>query len=253
MAYDKAIVEVRGLTAGYGQGDVIRDVSFDVYEGDYVGLAGPNGAGKSTLVKVLLGLFPPYSGSISMFGTDISRFRDWGLVGYLPQRVNTYNPLFPASVREVISLGLLSRKSFPKSIGGNDLKDVDEIIEKLGISNLAGNTLGELSGGQQQKVFLARALVSKPKLLILDEPSTALDPVSRDSFYSMVEALNEKDRITIIMITHDTGNIGEYAKKLMYLDGQIVFFGSFEEFCGSEKMKEYFGGFYQHIICHRHR
>ena len=247
------IIDVKDLSAGYGQGEVIKGITFDVDEGDYIGLAGPNGAGKSTLVKVILGLVPPSSGSIELFGTAYGKFRQWGLIGYLPQRTNTFNPLFPASVREVVSLGLLSMKGLPKSITRKDMSRVDEISDRLGISSLASKTLSELSGGQQQKVFLARALVSKPRLLVLDEPSTALDPQSRASFYSLIQEMNQSDGITIIMITHDTGNIGEHAKKLLYLDTELVFYGSFEQFCSSDRMNEYFGGFYQHIICHRHR
>ncbi len=253
MATEEQIIKVDNLSAGYGQGEVIKNVAFTILQGDYVGLAGPNGAGKSTLVKVLLGLVPPSTGTISLFGTPISKFRDWGLIGYLPQKTSTFNPLFPASVREVVSLGLLSKKSFPKSLDRSDMKLVDEIMAKLDITDLAGNTMSELSGGQQQKVFLARALVAKPQLLVLDEPSTALDPQSRASFYNMVKSLNENDKITVIMITHDTGNIGEHAMKLMYMDVELVFFGTFDEFCHSDRMNEYFGGYYQHIICHRHR
>lgn len=248
-----AIITAKNLAAGYGQGDVIKGISFSITEGDYVGLAGPNGAGKSTLVKVLLGLVRPTAGRVELFGSALEKFSEWGRIGYLPQRVTTYNPLFPASAREVISLGLLSRKSFPKAISRQDMKQVDETIEKLGITPFSANTLSELSGGQQQKVFLARALVSKPRLLILDEPSTALDPQSRASFYEMIKQLNIEERMTVLMVTHDTGNIGEHARKLMYLDGVLVFFGSFEQFCESSSMSEYFGGFYQHVICHRHR
>ena len=171
MATEETIIKVDNLSAGYGQGEVIKNVAFSILQGDFVGLAGPNGAGKSTLVKVLLGLVPPSTGTISLFGTPISKFKDWGLIGYLPQKTNTFNPLFPASVREVISLGLLSKKSFPKSLDRSDMKLVDEIMARLGITDLAGNTMSELSGGQQQKVFLARALVAKPRLLVLDEPA----------------------------------------------------------------------------------
>jgi zinc transport system ATP-binding protein len=253
MESNRVILKVENLSAGYGQGEVIKGVTFEVEAGDFIGLAGPNGAGKSTLMKVILGLISPSSGTISLFGEDIRSFRGWNLIGYLPQRATSYNPLFPASVREVVSLGLLSRKRFPKSLSRKDMVLVDEAMERLGITSLGDGTVGELSGGQQQKVFLARALVSKPRLLVLDEPSTALDPQSRASFYEMIKSFNVHDGITVIMITHDTGNIGEHAKKLLYLDGELVFYGSFGEFCESERMNEYFGGFFQHIICHRHR
>jgi zinc transport system ATP-binding protein len=112
--------------------------------------------------------------------------------------------------------------------------------------------LSELSSGQQQKVLLARALVSRPKVLIFDEPSTSLDAKSRETFFELIEKLNEQNGITIILITHDTGYIGKFANKLLYLDKKLVYFGSFSDFCKSEAMRAYFGEHDQHIICHQH-
>jgi zinc transport system ATP-binding protein len=122
----------------------------------------------------------------------------------------------------------------------------------LGISDLKTAMLTELSGGQQQRVLLARALVSKPELLIFDEPSTALDPKSRDDLFLQIRKLNKEKGITIILITHDTGYIGQYANKLLYVDRNLVYFGEFSEFCRSEGMKSYFGEHEQHLICHQH-
>jgi zinc transport system ATP-binding protein len=112
--------------------------------------------------------------------------------------------------------------------------------------------VGELSGGQQQRVFLARALVSDPELLILDEPSTALDPKTREHFFELAGRLNKDKGVTLIIITHDTAHIGQYAGKLLYLDKQIVFYGGFGDFCQSKEMEKFFGPFSQHLICHQH-
>jgi len=122
----------------------------------------------------------------------------------------------------------------------------------MGISDLKDKLIGELSGGQQQRVFLARSLVSNPELLILDEPSTALDPSSRESFLELLKKLNREIGITVLLITHDTSQIGKYADKLLYLDKKVIFFGGFADFCRSEEMGEYFGRFSQHLICHQH-
>ena len=125
-------------------------------------------------------------------------------------------------------------------------------MQKLGIGDLKKRMLSELSGGQQQKVLLARALVSSPEILIFDEPSTALDPESRESFFQLIQKLNKQNGIAIILITHDTSYIGQYANKLLYIDKSLIYFGKFSDFCVSEKMNSYFGKYEQHVICHQH-
>ncbi|MBN2854471.1 metal ABC transporter ATP-binding protein, partial [Patescibacteria group bacterium] len=219
---------------------------------DFIGLAGPNGAGKTTLIKVILGLLPITKGEIELFSTQQAKFSDWKKIGYLPQKATTVNPLFPATVEEIVALGLLSEKTMPKRIVKNDKKKVEAILEELGISDLKKKILSELSGGQQQKVFLARALVSSPEILIFDEPSTALDPESRESFFKLIEKLNKEKGIAIILITHDTSYIGKYANKFLYVDKELIYFGKFSDFCQSAKMNSYFGEYEQHIICHQH-
>ena len=126
------------------------------------------------------------------------------------------------------------------------------MLELLEISGIRNRLIGDLSGGQQQRVLIARALVNEPELLILDEPASALDPETRDNFFALLQDLNEKRGVTIIMVTHDIGGIGEYASKLLYLDKKIIFFGGFDEFCRSENMAQFFGSASQHIICHEH-
>lgn len=252
MNAKKNILSVKNLYFGYGPNPVLENVGFDVVEGDYIGLAGPNGAGKTTLIKTILGLVGNFKGTVELFGRDVNKFNDWWRVGYLPQRVNAFNPLFPATVEEVIKLGLLSKKSFPKRITKDDEVKVRETLELMGITSIAKKLIGDLSGGQQQRVFLARALVSKPELLIMDEPSTALDPQSRDNFFELVKKLNKDLGITIILITHDTAQIGEFSNKLLYLDKKVIFFGGFDDFCKSQQMNKYFDHFSQHLICHQH-
>jgi len=249
MAY---VLSVKNLYCGYGSVEVLSDVSFDVEKGDYIGLAGPNGAGKTTLVKTVLGLSEKFKGIIKLFGEDLRSFDGWGRIGYLSQRVTAFNPLFPAAVKEVVGLGLLSQKEFPKRFGRADDAKIMQSLDLMGISDLHRKPVSDLSGGQQQRVFLARALVSNPELLILDEPGTALDPQSREDFFEFIKKLNRDKGITIILITHDTAQIGQYANKLLYMDKKVVFYGSFSDFCRSAEMHQYFGHFSQHLICHQH-
>lgn len=248
----KTIIEADNLTVRYGQSEAIRDVTFSIERGDFVGLAGPNGAGKTTLIKALLGLLPVTAGKISLFGQAQKSFTAWQKIGYLPQKLTNINPLFPVSVEEVVLLGLLSSKKPPKIITKNDKNKVGKVLRELEIITLKNKMLSELSGGQQQRVLLARALVSEPEFLIFDEPSTALDPEARESFFTHIQKLNKEKGAAIILITHDTGYIGRYANKLLYLDKKLVYFGDFKNFCLSEKMKAYFGDYGQHIICHQH-
>jgi zinc transport system ATP-binding protein len=247
-----SILSVKNLSFGYDAAQVLRDVSFEVQKGDYIGLAGPNGSGKTTLIKTILGLTGAYTGAAELFGRDMRSFYAWDRVGYLPQRVNVFNPLFPATVKEVVGLGLLSKKSFPKRFTKEDGVKILETLELMGIADLGDKLVGELSGGQQQRVFLARALAPGPELLILDEPSTALDPASREGFYDVINKLNAEKGITCILITHDTAQIGRYANKLLYLDKKIIFYGPFADFCHSPEMTGYFGALSQHLICHQH-
>lgn len=246
------IVCAEKLCCSYNEGIVLQDISFTAAKGDYVGIVGPNGSGKSTLVQALLGLLPTTSGTVKLFGAETSRFNQWERIGYLPQSLRLLTPSFPATVSEVVSLGLLSHKKFPRRLNRNDLTIVDATLEKLGIHNLRSKLIGELSGGQQQRVLLARALVNTPELLILDEPTAALDPETRTSFYQLISEINLKNGVTILLITHDTGVIGQYASRMLYLDTSMLFYGSFDDFCHSPEMSVLFGEHSQHLMCHRH-
>jgi zinc transport system ATP-binding protein len=246
------IVSISDLSFRYQAGNVLNGISFDVEKKDYIGLVGPNGSGKTTLVKIILGLLKPMEGGISLFGKDASSFHDHRKIGYLPQKIPSLTPRFPATVREIVSLGILADKKFPKYLQKSDEHLIDYALDLLDIRHIKDHFISEISGGQQQRVLLARAIVNKPELLILDEPTAALDPEMRERFFSILDRLNKDDDMTILLVTHDIGSIGKYASKLLYLDKKIIFYGSFGDFCVSEDITNFFGEFAQHIICHRH-
>lgn len=246
------LIRVEQLTCRHGAVEALSDVSFNVSIGDYLGIVGPNGSGKSTLVRALLGLMPSYQGRISLFGQSRENFTAWQRLGYLPQNLGPLNPAFPATVFEVVQLGLLAGKGLPRRLCRQDRLQVQELLELLGIEHLQRRMIGELSGGQQQRVMLARALVNDPELLVMDEPTAALDPEIRDRFYELVARMNKDKGTTVLLVTHDTGTIGQYASRMLYLDKKVLFFGSFDEFCHSPEMSVFFGEHSQHLICHRH-
>jgi zinc transport system ATP-binding protein len=246
------VLSVKDLCFRYGPLEVLCEVTFAVEKGDYVGLVGPNGSGKTTVIKIILGLLGPEKGTVSLFGTNPSAFGDRYKIGYLPQKLINFNPHFPATVKEVVSLGLISKKGFPRRIKKGDEALINDAMALTDVYDIKDALIGELSGGQQQRVLVARAIVNEPELLILDEPTTALDPDARENFFQVLHDLNRNNQATVILITHDIASIGKYASKLLYLDKKVIFYGSFEDFCLSANMTHYFGEFAQHLICHRH-
>ncbi len=229
------LLEVNNLSVFYGSRQVLKDVSFDIEEGDYIGLVGANGSGKTTLVKAILGLLPISNGSINQFGIVDTRQE----IGYLPQVAVTGDTLFPAEVHEVVAVGLLGTKKFPKRYNKEDDKKIDAILKKLTIHQLKHNKIGDLSGGQQQRVLLARAMVSNPKLLILDEPTSALDPKVRSDFFALIKSINEKNNTSIILVSHDLGSIMKCSKKIILLDRELIYYGATEDFSIDESFKDF--------------
>jgi zinc transport system ATP-binding protein len=236
------VITVDDLTFCYNGLEVISDISFAVKKGDYLGIAGPNGSGKSTLIKNILGILQPQKGIVNVFDTPLTSFRQWNRIGYLPQRISALNDHFPSTVEEIVQLGIKKRNTIT----------LNRTLELMGIAHLASRLIGELSYGEQQRTMLARTLISQPDLLIFDEPTTALDPETRDIFYSLTDEMNRTTGTTIVLITHDTSVIGKYARNLLYLDKKIIFSGTFEDFCASPDMTGFFGPISQHMICHQH-
>jgi zinc transport system ATP-binding protein len=236
------LISIDDLTFFYNGLEILSDISFTVNKGDYLGIVGPNGSGKSTLIKNILGILKPQKGRINLFGQTLNTFRKWDKIGYLPQRLSALNSHFPATVKEIVQLGLRGKKT----------PYLKQNLEFMGIEHLSSRLIGELSYGEQQLTMLARALVNQPDLLIFDEPTTALDPETRERFYGITEKLNHQSGTTIILITHDTGVIGKYAHNLLYLDKKIIFSGTFKDFCNSPAMTGFFGPASQHMICHQH-
>lgn len=197
------IIEVQGLTVKRGATEAITNASFEIGKGDYVGVVGPNGGGKTTLVLALLGLLPKTSGSIRILGQEIEGFKQWDKVGYVSQYAINFDSQFPLTVKELVGLGRVNQKNLGRFRNKDDWKAVDEALVMMGIADLKEKRIGQLSGGQRQRAFVAKSLVSKPELLVLDEPVTGFDPITQEKFFMQLANLNQKKGITILIVSHD--------------------------------------------------
>lgn len=245
------LVSVQDINFNYGSISVLSEINLNISRGDFLAIIGPNGSGKTTLLKLILGLLRPGSGQIKIFGQNIAGFSRWSSLGYVPQKANQIDPFFPASAREVVAMGLLSSKKFPRFITHSDEKAIDEALELVNMREFKNRRIGEFSGGQQQRIFIARAIVNKPGLLFLDEPTTGVDAVTQSRFYDMLDVLNRVRNITVVLITHDIGVVSKYVNKVACLNQKLVFHGSHEEFCRSSVVERFLRG-EQHLVCHRH-
>src|ERR687891_217120 len=228
------VVKVDRVSYDYGQDTVLDDISFSVEEGDLLGIIGPNGAGKTTLFNCMLGLVEDYRGKIEMFGEDIRKNRKvLQQIGYVPQK-KSIEQGFPATVQEIVSLGAAATTRKPSR------EKVTWALETVGLLDYSKRRIGELSGGQQQRVFIAKALVNDPRLLILDEPATAIDVDAQNKFYSLVKKLNKENHITILWSSHDLEAINSLANKVACINRSMFFHGrSHEFFENPELLKKY--------------
>lgn len=232
----KKILTCENISASYDGVNVLSSLSFSLSEGDYLCILGENGSGKSTLVKCLLGIKPVNSGKITL--GDGLKHTD---IGYLPQHTAMQSG-FPATVSEVVLSGCLGRRGLRPFYTRTEKEIAMHALERLGIADLAHKGCRELSGGQQQRMLLARALCAAKKLLLLDEPVTGLDPTASAELYSIISELNEKDKMTIIMVSHDIAKSLEYASRILCLcSSSDSFFGTPQEYASSHISNKFIG------------
>jgi zinc transport system ATP-binding protein len=216
-----AAITIRNLSVAYDKRLVLEDVTLDIQENTCVGVLGPNGAGKSTLLKVILGLIAPTRGEILVFGADPRQARSQGhLTGYLPQRPLS-NPNFPVSVLDVVLMGRYGRIGLGRRPTNEDRDVAMTHLARLGIPHLAHRPIGAISGGEQQRVFIARALAVNPRLVILDEPTISLDACSQDEVYDLVKRLKDELQLTVIMVSHDIGVVASHVDDIICLNRRV--------------------------------
>lgn len=245
------VLEVSDVSIRYNGYLAVDKINFDVKAGDLLGIVGPNGAGKTTLFKAIMGM-QNHTGKIKLFGYEEEDYRPLlPLIGYVSQKVS-FEPNFPATVSEVVSMGLVPEKKVRKGslllkncgYSRNTLhqkleKDGDKVLESLktaGLESLKDRRIGNLSGGELQRVFIAKALVKDPVLLILDEPVTGVDVDAQNKFYSVLKKINKENQITIVWSSHDLEAISKLANRVACMNRKLFFHGEKEEFFSNKEL-----------------
>ncbi len=210
------VIEVRDVTFGYGREVVLDHVSLQIQPRDFLAVIGPNGGGKTTLIKVILGLLRPWSGEVIVRTPR-------GRLGYVPQ-FSTFDRSFPLRVRDVILMGKLGRRGLVRRYTREDREDVDRILHRLKLEDVASSHVAGVSGGQLQRVLIARALAGDPEALFLDEPTASIDAESREVLREILEELNQ--RIPVVVITHDITSVSPMANRIACINRRLFYHGA---------------------------
>jgi zinc transport system ATP-binding protein len=232
------VISFEHVDVKYQNVNALRDVNVKIFQGDYIGIFGPNGSGKTTFLKSIIGLVEPDNGLVSVLGSkNLKKVRS--NVGYVPQDISV-KKTFPATVREVVEMGLFGKIGFMKPLKTEDKKQAEEALHMVHMGAYKNRPIGHLSGGELQKVMVARALASKPKILLLDEPTSALDFMMVIDLMKLLVELNNKLNITIIAINHHLDLLEPYCTRLLLMDGTIIYDGPPESKEIDDKIKQIF-------------
>ena len=216
----EAVIETVDLWAGYDREPILEGINLRISSGEFVGLIGPNGGGKTTLLRVFLGLLKPSRGTVRILGQEIESVRSQ--IGYVPQSLDV-DLRFPIRARDVVRMGRLGKKRVFQRFTGEDDSAVERAMDQTGAGELGGELFGILSGGQRQRVLIARALAVAPRLLLLDEPTSNVDPGMEGEIYELLAALN-KD-VTIVLVTHDIGVLSAHVRTVGCLNRTLHYHG----------------------------
>lgn len=247
------VVSLKGVYFSYENKRILNNIHLDIQKGAFLGLVGPNGGGKTTLIQLILGLLTPDQGEISILGQPISTFKQWNRIGFVSQKANSFNKGFPATVFEVVSMGLTTKIGYFRFFNKKHKEKVYQALQQVDMEQYANQNIGNLSGGQQQRVFIARALVGDPELIILDEPTVGVDYKNVDRFYDLLNELNKKQGISLLLVTHDTGVMTKYATNVACLNQTLHFHGNSEEYTSlTDKELSDIYGHPVNVIVHDH-
>ncbi|EIV99242.1 metal ABC transporter ATP-binding protein [Thermoanaerobacter siderophilus] len=216
------LIELKNVSFAYDTKKILNNISLKINKGEFVAIIGPNGSGKSTLVNIMVGNLIPTSGEVLYDGVKLQNIKSRSFISYVPQKSYSFNASFPASVEEVVSMGLYAKKGIFKRLSKKDWEEVYEALRIVDMLDYKHRLIGRLSGGQLQRVFIARSLVVKPEILFLDEPTTGIDAKSEKALYAILEKLNKEKGITIVMVTHDVWAITDKVSRIICMsEGKI--------------------------------
>lgn len=216
-----SIVSIKNLNYSYRHNLALEQINLEIHQGDYLAVIGPNGGGKTTLIKLIMGLLKPDQGEISVFGENPERIQ--GKIGYVPQQIG-YSDGFPVTVMQAVLMGLAEKKRFGWRFSNQEKERALEMLKYVDMEGFHQHKISELSGGQKQRVFLARAMISEPQLLVLDEPTSAIDPQGSFCFYSFLEELNKK--VTIIVVSHNLNFIASKIYSVACVNKRLLYSNS---------------------------
>lgn len=233
-----APLTIKGLSVAYQKKPVLRNVSFEVTEGELVGVIGPNGAGKSTLMKAALGLIPSIGGEVLVYGKSYKQQRK--MIGYVPQR-ESVDWDFPTNALDVVLMGRYGHLGWFRRPSAKDKAIAVECLNKVGMADYAGRQISQLSGGQQQRVFLARALAQDAKLYFMDEPFAGVDAATEKAIITLLQELKLQGK-TVIVVHHDLATVQDYFDSVLLLNVELQAFGKTEQTFTQEKLQRTYGG-----------
>lgn len=231
-------LEVNRLTVAYQKKPVLRSVSFQIPEGQLIGILGPNGAGKSTLLKAVLGLLPTLDGEVSIYGRSYREQRK--LIGYVPQR-ESVDWDFPTNALDVVMMGRYGQLGWFRRPGAKERQIAMECLAKVGMAEYAGRQISQLSGGQQQRVFLARALAQNAQVYFMDEPFAGVDATTEKAIIALLHELKEQGK-TVLVVHHDLSTVKEYFDHVLLLNGELIAAGPTEETFTPDHLHQTYGG-----------
>lgn len=249
--HSQNIIELKNVSFSYGSFPVLQNISFNIHEGDYLGIVGPNGGGKTTLLKLILGLLNPTQGEIKLFGKRIEEFKNWPKIGYVPQKLLNFDQNFPATVEEIVTMGLYGKKGLFRRLNKGDRKQIDQAIDYAEISEYRMRLIGELSSGQQQRVFIARAMAARPAIIFLDEPTVGVDIKAQKKFYNLLQKMNQSLNITLVLISHDIDVVARETTEVACINQILIYHGSPKEFIKTETLEKLYGKDVKFIL-HKH-
>lgn len=244
-------IEVENVSLTYETSVILDQISFTIQQGEYVALIGPNGAGKTTLLKIILGLLEPAKGSIRLFGQSIDTFRYKYQLGYIPQRMSASLLKFPATVEEVVRSGRTAHLGIFKPFTAKDKEAINWAMKIADIEDYKYQSISQLSGGELQRVFIARALAGEPKILLLDEPTVGVDLSAQEKFYAFLQDLNKNLGLTIMIVTHEVDIAVHRAKFVLCLNRKLICHIRSSLLLKGDYLEQLYGS-HVHVLHHKH-